>query len=412
MKSLSRLFWAVMAIAITLVINTLPANAQSRTWRRDGAAAPAPSGDACVSVDRAVATLEALCKNPAYASCGRCAQYRPCMGGCTPGTGTATPPGGPVTYAYSQECAPNQEPIVGCKVDNGKVTCAANYAPVTVGTRSLGSSGNVRSIVLQKQCFATNRSEKEIAEINEQIRKLIEADARFAKTLSEFSDRLDRVEAEVADLRGKIKVAREMAISANIKVDELKGRVDSIEEGLVILDRKLERVAAGSAKLELAVGVFTAQRGPSGTFMGGIAHVGFQATVPDTQLILWADAQGCYGSSDGVRLDGSKGPMWCLGGGAGIGTTFDQAGRWQGRLGFRGSQNFVTGIGESDRGFALGGTGSVTHTFPSNIFLRLEGTASGGQVGHYSQDRAMVNTTFIAQGTLLLGVNTDFNIKF
>jgi hypothetical protein len=322
MNGMIKALWAAVAIAIVMVTNILPANAQQRSWRREGAAAPASSGDACVSVDRAVATLEALCKNPAYASCGRCAQYKPCMNGCTPGTATP-PPGGPVTYSYSQECAPNQPEVAGCKVEEGKVTCATRYYPITVGTRSIGSGNpNVRAYVLQKRCFPGDRSEKEIAEINEQIRKLIEADAKFAKMLAEFSDRLDRVEAEVAGLRGKIAEARQLAITANIKVDELKGRVDAIENGLVALDQELQQVKSFTATMGVGYRFGGALRGSHAG--SGITHhltvTWVQNLNGTTPWNVWAEAAVGVLTCDGCdpKTAGSA-TMYHGGGALGIG---------------------------------------------------------------------------------------------
>jgi len=410
MKLVTNVSLAVMAVAIATSINIKPANAQSRTWRRDGAA-PAAGGDMCVSVDRAVVTLEALCKNPAYANCARCKQMAPCLNGCTPG-GTATPPGGPVTYAYSQECAPNQPEVAGCKVEDGKVSCAAHYFPVTVGTRSLGSSGNVRSIVLQKRCLAGDRSEAEIAEINKQIQKLIEADRRFAEMLKKFGDRLDKVEAEVAAMRDKIAEARQMAISALVKVHELKGRVDAIENGLVELDQQLQRVMLATLRAGLGLEGAVWHRGRAGTLYGGGLVFSLNAWVSESVGFYTMGNLSIY-KGDGInRQTAGEDKLYSAGARGGLAFRASRSSDLHFQVGFGVNQTFQ--FGTPNFYGALYGANAGIYYAPKGtpISIGVDGMAgAGGAMWWRAPGVAGKDNGFQGQAGLVLKLTTDDLLK-
>ena len=85
MNGMIKALWAAVAIAIVMVTNILPANAQSRTWRRDGVA-PATSEPTAE-----VSALEKFCKRPENADRPICKRFKPCLDNSCPG-GTATPP--------------------------------------------------------------------------------------------------------------------------------------------------------------------------------------------------------------------------------------------------------------------------------------------------------------------------------
>jgi len=407
--------WAMIASVIIMIINLNPAAAQLRN----------PACDATHPAITAVA-----CAQPGFAAtCNLCVNVQVnCTVNCGPtaaaptGTGTgptAAPPTKVSTVYHSHaDCGEGGKMVHD---SNGRETCdcrEGSVALVRLNTRvtSDQSTKEVRSINVTTwyQCVPTEKAYDLI------IADLKAFKAAFAMYVQLQAVRDADQDAKINDLYAKVdkalkdaEEAKKLGLTALARIDVLNAWLRFIPGAFIELQKDINRIKEGATKLSIGAGVGAMSLGDAGTTIHGIGVVGFHATVPDTKLILWADAQFGYGSSDGVKIDGSSGSLWTAGGAAGFGTTFDQDGRFQGRLGFRATQRFVTGgNGEHFRGYTLSGVGQLRYDIPNSpIFIGVEGGIGGGQASYFGgekpESRAHTVSPIMFSGNGILGFTTN-----
>ncbi len=414
--------WAAAALAVVMFFNLNLAMAQ---YTRPQA------GTAQTGCDASHPNITAvLCQQPGFAAtCSLCINVQVnCTVNCGPapaaptgtGTGPATTPPATVRNVYHShaDCGEGGKMVIDA---NRRETCECregSVAVVRLNTRvtSDQTTKEVRSINVTTwyQCVPT-----------EKALDLIIADLKsFRKEFDLFKAQQAVIDAnqdaKIADLYAKIdkalkeaEEAKRLGLSAMARIDALNAWLSFIPGAFMELRRDIERISAAAVKLSVAAGVGAMSLGDAGTTVHGIGSVGFHGTVPDTRLILWADARFGYGSSDGIKIDGSSGPLWTAGGAAGFGTTFDQEGRFQGRIGFRTTQRFVTGgNGEHFRGFMLSGVLQLRYDIPkSPIFVGIEGGIGSGKASYFGgekpQSRAHTVTPIMLDGNVFLGFTTN-----
>ena len=409
MKKVSSVFWAVVASAAIMIVN--PGLAQAQVPNQ-------PQGGQCVAVDTAVATLASLCAMPAYAGCPRCAQMRPCLGnGCggpsavTPPAPTSTPVDGWATAR--REC--KGESVSEPGESDGACMCSnKHYKPVPVRRSStiVGSTptgGKLRRLTEVWFCFPVDRNEDAIKQLTDRMSAFETWKKANEVEIASIPDLRRRVE----ELEKNLRATWQLALNANTTATRLEQDILAVARAFADMQTEVQRVAQASTKLSLGLGFGMHSRGDAGSLYRGLAQVGFQATIPDTRVILWADATFGYGSADGVNLDGSKGALWTAGGAGGIGTYLDDAGHVQGRLGLRGEQVFVTeGDGEHFRGYGILGVGQLRYDIPrSPVFIAGEVGVGGGKVSYFGGEspisRAHGDSPVQVEGNAVLGISTN-----
>lgn len=405
----SSMFWAVLVSAITMIVNPTGASAQVPNQ---------PSGGQCVAVDTAVVTLASLCAMPAYAGCPRCAQMRPCLGaGCgepstvAPPAPTATPVDG--WASARREC--KGEAVSQPGESDGACVCGnEHYKPVPLKRTSIvvgrtATGGSLRRMTEVFYCFPTDRNEDAIKQLADRMSEFEAWKKANEAEIASIPDLRRRVE----ELEKNLRATWQLALNANATAVRLEQDVNAVAMAFADLQTEVRRVAQASTKLSLALGFGVHSRGDAGSLYRGLGQVGFHATIPDTKVILWADATFGYGSADGVNLDGSRGSLWTAGGAGGIGTYFDEGGRFQGRLGLRGEQVFVTeGDGEHFRGYGILGVGQLRYDIPqSPVFIAGEVGIGGGKVSYFGGEspisRAHGDSPLQAEGNVVLGISTN-----
>ncbi|MHB8830714.1 MAG: hypothetical protein ACYC44_01190 [Patescibacteria group bacterium] len=411
--------WAAMALAIVMIVKINPAMAQ---YTRPQA------GTAQTGCDASHPNVTAiLCQQPGFAAtCSLCINVQVnCTVNCGPAaapasTGPAATPPATVRNVYHShaDCGEGGKMVLDA---NRRETCECregSVAVVRMNTRvtSDQTTKDVRSINVTTwyQCVPTEKTVDTI------IADLKAFKVAFVSYIQLQAVRDADQDAKIADLTAKVdkalkeaEEAKRLGVTALQRIDALNAWLRLIPAAFAELQNDIERVREGATKLSVGLGVGALSRGDAGTLIHGLGVVGFHATVPGTRLILWADAQFGYGSSDGVKIDGSSGPLWTAGGASGLGTTFDPKGYVQGRIGFRATQVFVTGgNGEHFRGFNLAGVGQVRFDIPdSPVFISGEFGLGGGRASYFGGEkpisRAHNDSPIQFGGGVILGLTTN-----
>lgn len=432
MNTTKKCFWAMIASVVIMICNLNPAMAQNIRLPVVAQSFRMAAGTAQTGCDASHPNVTAmLCAQPGFAAtCNLCINVQVqvnCTVNCGPaaaaptGTGTGpavTPTKVSTVYHSHADCGEGGKMVLDA---NRRETCECregSVAVVRLNTRvtSDQTTKEVRSINVTTwyQCVP---SEKAL--------DLIIADLKaFRKEFDLFKVQqavIDaRQDAQINDLYGKVKdalakaeQARELGVTALVQIAWLNAMMSHFPGAIAELQKDINRVRDGATVLSVGAGVGAMSLGDAGTTIHGIGVVGFHATIPDTRVIIWADAQFGYGSSDGVKIDGSSGSLWTAGGAAGFGTKFDQEGHFQGRLGFRATQRFVTGgNGEHFRGYTLSGVGQLRYDIPNSpIFIGVEGGIGGGQASYFGgekpESRAHTVSPIMFSGNGILGFTTN-----
>lgn len=409
-KAMMSCFWVVAAVAVIMIINPI-----------GGARAQVPNlpqGGQCAPVDAAVSTLASLCSLPAYAGCPSCAQMRPCLGSGCGGPSAVTPPAPTATpvdgwASARREC--RGEPVSQPGESEGACICGnEHYKPIPIRRSSTvvgntPSGGRLRRLTEVFYCFPTDRNEAEIQKLTEQMAAFESWKKEHEEDIASIPDLRRRVE----ELEKSLRATWQLALNANATATRLEQDVNAVAMAFADIYDDIQRVKQAQTKLSLGLGFGVHSRGDAGSLYRGLGQVGFHATIPDTRVILWADATFGYGSADGVEIDGGKGSLWTAGGAGGIGTYFDEGGRFQGRLGLRGEQVFVTeGDGEHFRGYGILGVGQLRYDIPSSpVFIAGEAGVGGGKASYFGGEsplsRAHGDSPVQVEGNIVLGISTN-----
>jgi len=329
MKVSSKMFWAVAAAAVIMVINPISASAQVPNQ---------PQGGQCAAVNAAGATIQQLCAMDMHKGCPVCAQFAPCMGNGCGSTVTPTPPAPTVRNingGTDYECIDGEVQDAGCSCPDGTAALLVGRTSRVVST---SSTQRVYRYTVTKRCVATAQA---IIQIRNQ---LSEAKAELERLRKEYGDRLDALEGRMTEverrigvLEGKLKQAMEIAVGAAVRVEQLAQDVTAVVMVIQKMETDLKSVKRFVPRMDLGYQLGLQFRGPDAG--NGVTHqlvVGWTQYFGGTgdSVSVWAQGRIGYLSCDGCEPDtAGQATMYTGGASTGVGFSLDQERNVSARLG-------------------------------------------------------------------------------
>lgn len=317
MKMVSKMFWAVAAAAVIMVINPTSASAQVPNT---------PSGGQCVAVDTAVSTIASLCAMPAYAGCPRCAQMRPCLGPGCGGPSTITPPAPTSTPVDGWATARREckgEPVSEPGESDGACVCNnKHYKPVPIRRSStvVGNTptgGKLRRLTEVWFCFPVDRNEDAIKQLTEQMSTFELWKKENEANIASIPDLRRRVE----ELEKNLRATWQLALNANTTAARLEQDVNAVAEAFALLQTEVRAVGRFVPKMDLGYSLGVMFRGSdAGSGMTHHLVLGFTQNFEESPVQLWAQGRIGYLTCDGCDpATADSATMYTGGAAAGVG---------------------------------------------------------------------------------------------